>query len=78
MSLILYFVCDFVAYADEMMLLMQYTLSKETTDYLKQPTFDMWHWEPNEVMICSSPRCIVYAWSPTKMWSPNEKVWSPK
>ena len=29
--------------------LMQYTLSKETTDYLKQPTFDMWHWEPNEV-----------------------------
>jgi len=31
------------------MLLVQYTLSKETTDYLKQPTFDMWHWEPNEV-----------------------------
>jgi len=28
---------------------LQYTLSKETTDYLTQPTFDMWHWEPNEV-----------------------------
>ena len=30
---------------------LQYTLSKETTDYLKQPTFDMWHWEPNEVSL---------------------------
>ena len=28
----------------------QYTLSQETIDYLKQPTFDIWHWEPNEVM----------------------------
>ena len=27
----------------------QYTLSQETIDYLKQPTFDIWHWEPNEV-----------------------------
>jgi hypothetical protein len=31
----------------------QYTLSKETADYLKQPTFDMWHWEPNEVSVCA-------------------------
>lgn len=28
---------------------LQYTLSDETIDYLKQPTFDIWHWEPNEV-----------------------------
>jgi len=33
---------------------MQYTLSKETTDYLTQPTFDMWHWEPNEVRTHSA------------------------
>lgn len=29
--------------------LFQYTLSQETIEYLKQPTFDIWHWEPNEV-----------------------------
>ncbi|XP_046570960.1 high affinity cGMP-specific 3',5'-cyclic phosphodiesterase 9A-like isoform X4 [Haliotis rubra] len=28
----------------------KYTLSQETVDYLKQPTFDMWHWEPNEML----------------------------
>ncbi|XP_063439440.1 high affinity cGMP-specific 3',5'-cyclic phosphodiesterase 9A-like isoform X6 [Mytilus trossulus] len=28
----------------------KYTLSHETTDYLKQPTFDIWHWEPNEML----------------------------
>ncbi|GFO22374.1 phosphodiesterase [Plakobranchus ocellatus] len=28
----------------------QYTLSQETVDYLKQPTFDIWHWEPNEML----------------------------
>ena len=28
---------------------LQYTLSQETVDYLKKPTFDIWHWEPNEV-----------------------------
>ncbi|XP_025102505.1 high affinity cGMP-specific 3',5'-cyclic phosphodiesterase 9A-like isoform X2 [Pomacea canaliculata] len=28
----------------------KYTLSKETVDYLKQPTFDIWHWEPNEML----------------------------
>ncbi|CAH1797483.1 unnamed protein product [Owenia fusiformis] len=28
----------------------KYTLSQETIDYLKQPTFDMWHWEPNEML----------------------------
>jgi len=38
----------------KMLLSMQYTLSKETTDYLKQPTFDMWHWEPNEVYLIVS------------------------
>ncbi|KAH9514910.1 High affinity cAMP-specific and IBMX-insensitive 3',5'-cyclic phosphodiesterase 9A [Bulinus truncatus] len=27
-----------------------YTLSQETVDYLKQPTFDIWHWEPNEML----------------------------
>ncbi|XP_050415598.1 high affinity cGMP-specific 3',5'-cyclic phosphodiesterase 9A isoform X4 [Patella vulgata] len=28
----------------------QYTLSQETVDYVKQPTFDIWHWEPNEML----------------------------
>ncbi|XP_021359914.1 high affinity cGMP-specific 3',5'-cyclic phosphodiesterase 9A-like [Mizuhopecten yessoensis] len=28
----------------------KYTLSQETVDYLKQPTFDIWHWEPNEML----------------------------
>lgn len=29
----------------------KYVLSKETVAYLKKPTFDIWHWEPNE-MLC--------------------------
>lgn len=28
----------------------KYTLSHETIEYLKKPTFDMWHWEPNEML----------------------------
>lgn len=28
----------------------KYTLSQETIDYLKQPTFDIWYWEPNEML----------------------------
>ncbi|XP_067928253.1 high affinity cGMP-specific 3',5'-cyclic phosphodiesterase 9A-like isoform X2 [Watersipora subatra] len=28
----------------------KYILSKETIEYLKQPTFDIWHWEPNEML----------------------------
>ena len=28
----------------------QYILSGETIQYLKQPTFDMWNWEPNEML----------------------------
>ncbi|KAK3596452.1 hypothetical protein CHS0354_015924 [Potamilus streckersoni] len=28
----------------------KYTLSQETIDYLKKPTFDIWHWEPNEML----------------------------
>ncbi|XP_062499325.1 high affinity cGMP-specific 3',5'-cyclic phosphodiesterase 9A-like [Corticium candelabrum] len=28
----------------------KYTLSAETMDYLKKPTFDIWHWEPNEML----------------------------
>ena len=31
------------------LLYLQYILSQETIDYLKKPTFDIWHWEPNEV-----------------------------
>ena len=31
----------------------QYTLSQETINYLKNPTFDIWHWEPNEVRMTS-------------------------
>ena len=26
-------------------------LTQETVQYLKKPTFDIWHWEPNE-MLC--------------------------
>ncbi|XP_063960287.1 high affinity cGMP-specific 3',5'-cyclic phosphodiesterase 9A-like [Lytechinus pictus] len=29
----------------------KYTLSRETKEYLKKPTFDIWHWESNE-MLC--------------------------
>jgi len=32
----------------------KYTLSEETISYLKQPTFDIWHWETNEVSVSSS------------------------
>ncbi|KAK2151522.1 hypothetical protein LSH36_361g08013 [Paralvinella palmiformis] len=28
----------------------KYTLSQETINYLKQPTFDIWYWEPNEML----------------------------
>ncbi|XP_055340822.1 high affinity cGMP-specific 3',5'-cyclic phosphodiesterase 9A-like isoform X2 [Paramacrobiotus metropolitanus] len=28
----------------------KYILSRETIDYLKKPTFDIWHWEPNEML----------------------------
>ena len=34
-----------------MLLVTQYTLSEETISYLKHPTFDIWHWETNEVRI---------------------------
>lgn len=27
----------------------KYQLSPETIQYLKTPTFNIWHWEPNEV-----------------------------
>ena len=29
----------------------KYILTQETIQYLKKPTFDIWHWEPNE-MLC--------------------------
>lgn len=29
----------------------QYTLSQETIETLKKPTFDVWHWEHNEVCL---------------------------
>ncbi|XP_071490119.1 high affinity cGMP-specific 3',5'-cyclic phosphodiesterase 9A-like [Diadema antillarum] len=29
----------------------KYTLSRETKEYLRKPTFDIWHWESNE-MLC--------------------------
>ncbi|XP_033119809.1 high affinity cGMP-specific 3',5'-cyclic phosphodiesterase 9A-like [Anneissia japonica] len=28
----------------------KYTLSEETIRYLRNPTFDIWHWEPNEML----------------------------
>ncbi|KAM9299277.1 high affinity cGMP-specific 3',5'-cyclic phosphodiesterase 9A [Gastrophryne carolinensis] len=30
----------------------KYTLSTETTEALKKPTFDVWHWEHNEMLSC--------------------------
>ncbi|KAK1786524.1 hypothetical protein P4O66_017654, partial [Electrophorus voltai] len=30
----------------------QYTLSQETIEALKKPTFDVWHWEHNEMLSC--------------------------
>ncbi|XP_029428105.1 high affinity cGMP-specific 3',5'-cyclic phosphodiesterase 9A [Rhinatrema bivittatum] len=30
----------------------KYTLSSETTEALKKPTFDVWHWEHNEMLSC--------------------------
>uniref|UniRef100_A0A8C7Z6D5 High affinity cGMP-specific 3',5'-cyclic phosphodiesterase 9A n=1 Tax=Oryzias sinensis TaxID=183150 RepID=A0A8C7Z6D5_9TELE len=30
----------------------KYTLSQETIDALKKPTFDVWHWEHNEMLSC--------------------------
>ncbi|XP_018432343.1 PREDICTED: high affinity cGMP-specific 3',5'-cyclic phosphodiesterase 9A [Nanorana parkeri] len=30
----------------------KYTLSSETIDALKKPTFDVWHWEYNEMLSC--------------------------
>ena len=28
---------------------LQYTLSQTTVEQLKEPIFNIWHWEPNEV-----------------------------
>ena len=33
--------------------LFQYTLTKETIDYMKEPKFNIWHWEPHEVRSSS-------------------------
>ncbi|KAG9282015.1 high affinity cGMP-specific 3',5'-cyclic phosphodiesterase 9A-like isoform X1 [Astyanax mexicanus] len=30
----------------------KYTLSQETIEALKKPTFDVWHWEHNEMLSC--------------------------
>ncbi|KAG7260680.1 hypothetical protein CRUP_015502 [Coryphaenoides rupestris] len=30
----------------------KYHLSKETVEALRQPTFDAWQWEPNEMLSC--------------------------
>ncbi|XP_053307866.1 high affinity cGMP-specific 3',5'-cyclic phosphodiesterase 9A-like [Spea bombifrons] len=30
----------------------KYTLSSETVEALKKPTFDVWHWEHNEMLSC--------------------------
>uniref|UniRef100_A0A8D3DGU6 High affinity cGMP-specific 3',5'-cyclic phosphodiesterase 9A n=1 Tax=Scophthalmus maximus TaxID=52904 RepID=A0A8D3DGU6_SCOMX len=30
----------------------KYTLSQETVEALKKPTFDVWHWEHNEMLSC--------------------------
>ena len=35
----------------EVTLYPKYVLTQETVDYLKKPTFNIWNWEPNE-MLC--------------------------
>ncbi|VDP72004.1 unnamed protein product [Echinostoma caproni] len=35
---------------DDMQPFEKYTLTQSTIDYLKKPTFDIWHWEPNEML----------------------------
>ncbi|KAA0196703.1 hypothetical protein FBUS_02198 [Fasciolopsis buskii] len=36
---------------DDMQPFEKYTLTQSTIEYLKKPTFDIWHWEPNEVSL---------------------------
>lgn len=36
---------------DNDLLSLQYMLSQETIEALRKPTFDVWLWEPNEVMV---------------------------
>lgn len=46
------------------MISLQYTLSAETVNYLKQPTFDIWHWEANEVrLILSTSKRLIQPFS---------------
>ncbi|KAF7259185.1 hypothetical protein EG68_02963 [Paragonimus skrjabini miyazakii] len=39
-----------IAQLESMHPLEKYTLTQSTIDYLKKPTFDIWHWEPNEML----------------------------
>ncbi|OQV12586.1 High affinity cGMP-specific 3',5'-cyclic phosphodiesterase 9A [Hypsibius exemplaris] len=39
-----------MSYAGDIPTYPKYILSQETIDYLKKPTFDIWHWEPNEML----------------------------
>ena len=43
-------------YARHFAVFAQYTLSEETISYLKQPTFDIWHWETNEVSVSNNDK----------------------
>lgn len=44
---------------DLVILSTQYTLSQETIETLKKPTFDVWHWEHNEVWLHMN-ECVLY------------------
>lgn len=51
---------SFVILTVFLILRVQYTLSQETVEALKKPTFDVWHWEHNEV--CWSCRLRAVTW----------------
>ena len=40
-----------VSRSREVPLYPKYVLTQETVEYLKKPTFNIWNWEPNE-MLC--------------------------
>ncbi|XP_062499442.1 high affinity cGMP-specific 3',5'-cyclic phosphodiesterase 9A-like [Corticium candelabrum] len=42
--------CSMVPDGDTGPMYTKYTLSDETAEHLKEPTFDIWHWVPNEMV----------------------------
>ena len=50
---------------------LQYTLSQTTVEQLKEPIFNIWHWEPNEVIRLGKYRPI----KPVVIQGMEEAVW---